>query len=256
MPVGAAERPRSLVQAWGFQCSGIFWRTRASWSHLDARDRYRHQAHEGARRNAATFSEQLLGLHAFNPDDTGRSCLDRSRRRLQALSVAVRPGPTDRDSSDRAYSFAYSPYPPERFANSRADASSCNSVTGGHSNGSADTICEQCSRDRPADTKPHGNPSRPQLSQGRSAGRANLGRRITLSGVIQDVYRDTVIFRKPTWEDPTTFMFFDPSSFDTLRSLKEGDQITVQGEIERIEANVLELGHCQIFVPMNNRPIN
>jgi len=86
--------------------------------------------------------------------------------------------------------------------------------------------------------------------------RANLGRRITLSGVVQDVYRDTVIFRKPTSEDPTTFMFFDPSLIDTLRSLKEGDRITVQGEIERIEANVLELGHCQIFVPMNNRPIN
>jgi hypothetical protein len=86
--------------------------------------------------------------------------------------------------------------------------------------------------------------------------RANLGRRITLSGVVQDVYRDTVIFRKPTSEDPTTFMFFDPSLIDTLRSLKEGDQITVQGEIERIEANVLELGHCQIFVPMDNRPIN
>jgi hypothetical protein len=85
--------------------------------------------------------------------------------------------------------------------------------------------------------------------------RANLGRRITLSGVVQDVYRDTVIFRKPTSEDPTTFMFFDPSSIDTLRSLKEGDQITVQGEIERIEANVLELRHCQIFVPLNNRPI-
>jgi hypothetical protein len=86
--------------------------------------------------------------------------------------------------------------------------------------------------------------------------RANLGRRITLSGVVQDVYRDTVIFRKPTSEDPTTFMFFDPSSIDTLRSLKEGDQITVQGEIEGIEANVLELRHCQIFVPMNNRPLN
>src|SRR5665213_3162391 len=144
---------------------------------LDARDRYRHQAHEGARRNVATFSEQLLGLHAFNPDDTGRSCLDRSRRRLQALSVAVRPVPTDRDSSDRTYSFAYSSYPPERFANTRADASSCNSITAGHSNGSADTICERCSRDRPADTKPHGNPSRPQLSQGGGAGSRKSGQK-------------------------------------------------------------------------------
>ncbi len=78
----------------------------------------------------------------------------------------------------------------------------------------------------------------------------NLGKTITISGTIKQVYLNdngtgSIVFARG-FDDPAVFMYFSKSWNQRLAALKEGDRVSIKGKIFKIDDDDVALDNCEI----------